>query len=72
MMQHKDDDYTAAGFAGCFLLYKNKKKIKGISKIQHIKRRTKKRSQKWSRTEKKGEAWKYDKEGEMKNERYTK
>lgn len=21
MMQHKDDDYTAAGFAGCFLLY---------------------------------------------------
>lgn len=21
MMQHKDDDYTAAGEAGCFLLY---------------------------------------------------
>ena len=21
MMQHKDDDYATAGFAGCFLLY---------------------------------------------------
>ena len=21
MTQHKDDDYTAAGFAGCFFLY---------------------------------------------------
>lgn len=55
-----------------FCCIKNKKKIKGISKIQHINIRTKKRSPKWSRTEKKGEAWKYDKEGEMKNERYTK
>lgn len=54
MMQHKDDDYTAAGFAGCFLLYKNKKKIKGISKIQHIKRRTKKGAKNGAEPKKRG------------------
>lgn len=36
MMQHKDDDYAAAGFAGCFcctfLLYK--KKIKKAKKMK--------------------------------------
>lgn len=32
MMQHKDDDYTAAGEAGCFLLYK--KKIKKAKKMK--------------------------------------
>lgn len=72
MMQHKDDDYTAAGFAGCFLLYKNKKKIKGISKIQHIKRRTKKEPKMEPNRKKRGRPGNMIKEGEMKNERYSK
>lgn len=42
---------TAAGEAGCFLLYKNKQKIKGISKIQHINIRTKKRAKKGAEKE---------------------
>lgn len=71
MMQHKDDDYTAAGFAGCFLLYKNKQKIKGISKIQHINIRTKKRAKKGAEPRGRGKAWKQRKK-RRKNERYTK
>ena len=42
-MQHKDDDYTAAGFAGCFLLYifaaqkENKESKKMKKKVKNLK-----------------------------------
>ena len=57
-----------------FCCIKNKKKIKGISKIQHtdiITKKEPKKEPKRSRTEKRGEAWKQKKE-EVKNERYPK
>ena len=68
MMQHKDDDYATAGFAGCFLLYifaaqkenkeskKNEKESQKSQKFGILKEEQKKepkRSQKRSRTERK-------------------
>ena len=65
MMQHKENVLSQPAKPAAFCCIKNKKKIKGISKIQHTYIITKKRSQKKepkrSRTEKRGEAWKQKK-----------
>ena len=58
MMQHKENVLSQPAKPAAFCCIKNKKKIKGISKIQHTDKKTKKRSQKKepkrSRTEKRG------------------
>lgn len=51
MTQHKENVLSQPASPAAFCYIKNKKKIKGISKIQHINTRTKKRSQKGAEKE---------------------
>lgn len=51
---------------------KNEKESEKSQKFGILKEEQKKGAKNGAEPKKKGEAWKYDKEGEMKNERYTK
>ena len=70
MMQHKENVLPQPAKPAAFCCIKNKKKIKKISKIQHINIRSQKGAKKGAEP-KKGEAWKQKKE-KVKNERYPK
>lgn len=51
MMQHKENILSQPASPAAFCCIKNKKKIKGISKIQHINIRTKKGAKKRAKKE---------------------
>jgi len=83
MTQHKENvlpqPASPAAFCHTFLLHKkkikkakNKKKLKKNLKIQHTNIRTKKGAKKEPNREEEGRLGNMIKEGEMKNERYSK